>query len=345
MKTNISKSKVWQIIGVAVLCALCVLGSIFGVVFGMLNSNGNSPSPDDISGNPVIFDVVQESDILLASSATTVADDGTTTQTLTATILPATAAQSFDWSISFANAESDWATGKTVTDYVTLTNEGGSNTATLTCLQGFSEQIIVKVAAVADSTKFATATIDYANRVSSFSFKVYKDGVDNDGFVLFDDIGHIYTFECELIYDEIGTKKVGTPSFTYGFTPDAVKSVHMKISGLGEFGLLEKTYDGSESFNSKFPERSDAVGALIANEWFSFKGSVASYPNALLAFKNRFSNGRNGNGSMQRGVMRIDCSCDTDYFSFKKSAILPVAFDFDCLKVSSVSVSNSNITF
>lgn len=37
MKTN-TKNKAWQIIGVAVLCALCVLGSILGVVFGMNHS-------------------------------------------------------------------------------------------------------------------------------------------------------------------------------------------------------------------------------------------------------------------------------------------------------------------
>lgn len=33
-----TKNKVWQIIGVAVLCALCVLGAVLGVVFGMNHS-------------------------------------------------------------------------------------------------------------------------------------------------------------------------------------------------------------------------------------------------------------------------------------------------------------------
>ena len=79
------------------------------------------------------------------------------------------------WSVAWKDAESEWATGKTVTDYVTITpSEEGSLTATATCLKDFGEQIIITVASEVDESVNATCTVDYAKKIKSMDFLLDK---------------------------------------------------------------------------------------------------------------------------------------------------------------------------
>ena len=89
-------------------------------------------------------------------------------QQLTATIQPSSATyKAVQWTIAWKNASSSWATGKTVTDYVTVTPvEEGGLVANVQCLQPFGEQIAIKCISLDDSSKFATATVDYRKRVT-----------------------------------------------------------------------------------------------------------------------------------------------------------------------------------
>ena len=61
---------------------------------------------------------------------------------LTATITPEYAEdKTVDWSVAFDNPSSAWATGKTVTNYVTVTpTSDGALTATVSCLQDFGDR-------------------------------------------------------------------------------------------------------------------------------------------------------------------------------------------------------------
>ncbi len=96
----------------------------------------------------------------------------TTSYTVTATIEPAGALQKADWSLAWANGSSSWASGKTVTDYVTVsTSEDGGLTATVTLVKPFSEQIILTAAARGNSSKTATCTVDYQQRLVVNSLK------------------------------------------------------------------------------------------------------------------------------------------------------------------------------
>lgn len=92
---------------------------------------------------------------------------------VTATIEPAGALQKADWSLAWANGSSSWASGKTVTDYVTVsTSEDGGLTATVTLVKPFSEQIILTAAARGNSAKTATCTVDYRQRLIVNSLKL-----------------------------------------------------------------------------------------------------------------------------------------------------------------------------
>ena len=92
--------------------------------------------------------------------------------TLTATVLPENASDKrVDWTIRFKNASSEWASGKTVTDYVTVTPESdGANKATVQCLQDFGEQIEVVATSRDNASAYAVCTVDFAKRIEDVIF-------------------------------------------------------------------------------------------------------------------------------------------------------------------------------
>ena len=95
--------------------------------------------------------------------------------TITATVEPDNEAENtgVDWTAAWKNAESVWASGKSVSDYVTLTPGGEdyatSKSVTLENLQPFGEQIIIKATARDDPEITATCTADYAQKPVDFT--------------------------------------------------------------------------------------------------------------------------------------------------------------------------------
>lgn len=95
--------------------------------------------------------------------------------TITATVEPDNEAENtgVDWTAAWKNAGSVWASGKSVSDYVTLTpageNYAASKSVTLENLQPFGEQIIIKATARDDPGITATCTADYAQKPVNFS--------------------------------------------------------------------------------------------------------------------------------------------------------------------------------
>lgn len=94
-----------------------------------------------------------------------------TAYTLTATITPADAAnKKVDWTIAFKNASSTWASGKTVTDYATVTpSADGALTAVVENVAAFGEQIIVKATSRDNAEAYATCTVEYLQRTTGYT--------------------------------------------------------------------------------------------------------------------------------------------------------------------------------
>lgn len=90
--------------------------------------------------------------------------------TLRATITPENATnKAVDWSVSFVNASSSWASGKTVTDYVTVTpTEDGSLIAEVECKEAFGEQIKITVVSRDNPGAVAECTVDYKQKFSGY---------------------------------------------------------------------------------------------------------------------------------------------------------------------------------
>ena len=102
---------------------------------------------------------------------------------LTATITPDNATnKAVDWTVAFVNASSEWATGKTVTDYVTVTpTTDGALTANVECVKDFGEQVRVTVTSRDNMAVKANATVDYTQKLqsvkSTFGSTVLSNGM------------------------------------------------------------------------------------------------------------------------------------------------------------------------
>ena len=102
---------------------------------------------------------------------------------LTATITPDNATnKAVDWMVAFVNASSEWATGKTVTDYVTVTpTTDGALTANVECVKDFGEQVRVTVTSRDNTSVKANATVDYTQKLqsvkSTFGSTVLSNGM------------------------------------------------------------------------------------------------------------------------------------------------------------------------
>lgn len=83
--------------------------------------------------------------------------------TITASIIPASAFDKrVNWSVEWVDSTSDWAKGKTVTDYVTVTADTtDSRIATVNCSAPFGSQIKVVATSVANEQATANCLVDY----------------------------------------------------------------------------------------------------------------------------------------------------------------------------------------
>lgn len=156
---------------VFVLVAVLLVGTVASLVIGIQNGK-KTETPPATTESGMLITPDETNGAVKLSVAPLSANSGInqlseTSYTITATIQPASALQKANWSVAWKNGGSSWATGKTVTDYVTVTpTEEGALTATLNCVKAFSEQVILTVSAAANADKKATCTVDYQQRLN-----------------------------------------------------------------------------------------------------------------------------------------------------------------------------------
>ena len=147
-------------------------------------SNGSNVTNVDYEAGSFVMDDVTEGEGLslycaVIDDLTEVSLDGGSAPAnyimayqLTVTATPATAVvPSLNWTVAFQNPSSTWATGKTVTDYVTINpTSAGAATATAYCLAPFGETIIISAASI-NSVLSCSATCNF---IADFSDVTYE---------------------------------------------------------------------------------------------------------------------------------------------------------------------------
>lgn len=190
------ESKVKQVVGgIAVALALILAGGVCGGLLqhhynwgaekppvedttGGEEKPGDSTGGGEVSTEAGVSHGIRLAAMKLASSeyeAYGVSEQAETAYTLTATITPADAAnKKVDWTIAFKNASSTWASGKTVTEYATVTpSADGALTAVVENVAAFGEQIIVKATSRDNAEAYATCTVEYLQRTTGYSFGLH----------------------------------------------------------------------------------------------------------------------------------------------------------------------------
>lgn len=106
-----------------------------------------------------------------AYSANGISENADTAYVLTATITPDEATDKrVRYTAAWANAESDWAQDKAVSDYLTIKQTDYALTATVECKQAFGEQIVITCTSMDNSAAYATCLVDYRVRILGNSF-------------------------------------------------------------------------------------------------------------------------------------------------------------------------------
>lgn len=282
MKENISKNKIWQIIGVSVLCAVLVLGAVLGIVFGMRNFGTALNAPTDMSNEDFVVSATEENGIMLTSGVATTAADGTTTKELTATVTPAnTSALTYSWSVAFKNASSAWATGKDVSDYVTVTQDSSNKfKATVTFKKRFSEQIIVTIACIIKPSVKATATVDCYKEVTGFNFKAVNK-YDSSNVVTYDgkspgSDGYFTDSEYDINYSFTYGDGTVMPTVKFQFQAGSSWVNFVDSGSVFDVGYFEQDFDSWDSENL-------IRARVLVNDrsWLEFENDFYLTPDSL----------------------------------------------------------------
>ena len=272
------KSNAWK--GVAVFLAIAVAAAYI-VPSAILNQwnpakwgEQTSEQSDEIFGGGMVIGENSGDQAIRLTSNTLlpaqyaeygVDEQAVTAYTITAEVQPSTALQDIDYDYHFVNASSDWATGKTVSDYVTISQD--ENTLTVSCSQAFGEQIAVDISSRFNPDISTSCTLDYVKGIESVDVSVTGNEVwlGGDAAVMDFDI----TYGTGTIYGEFGIDESNG-----GWT----------LEGTTEFNNLLEAENNRymDSFlNDRYPGAVDySFDYSLAAEYMSFSARDEEDPSA-----------------------------------------------------------------
>ena len=371
-------NKVWTAV-LAVLLAIVIAGAAALVGFlsdGFKNwdkfkDEEQTEQTDETADGAVISDGVSNGIKLMAARAqfdnepnTGEASDTASTYVLTATVEPNYAAnKAVDWSVAFVNASSEWATGKTVTDYVTVTPESdGALKATVKCLKAFGEQIKVTVTSRDNADASASCLVDYKQKLAGGTLKIndtsysYEElfSAESVDFPLAPVDNRSYDFEFENSYtvsDYTIANEVAVYDDMFNFyiePTDHVAELVEYVSALPDVAAFIGDVYLFEGFSGHlFGIPADSIGMyLIDSLTVEPTGSTTAMIYAMTTLQNRVK-------------AYIRDHSDVSYFTLKGNpdaaayseefAEISVPIYFDCsemsLSVESVGISDGSIIF
>lgn len=258
----------------------------------------------------------------------------TLTQTLTATIIPVTAAnKEVDWSVAWA----DTANTRNVTDYLTVTpKSSGSTTATVACFKPFEGNIIITVT-TRDSGFWAQCVVDYVGKPTDIVLTTNLTPTSN-GYHLAP-TGN-YSFNVGL------TNPLGTVGEQFNDIEVDVSAVGSVILGYREYytaSATEKWFDASDvtvelkTLTDKFISVSYNNGVLTVNTL----GAIEDYYESM----ERIDGGRTRAYKNQFRSYVNDCYFTVTLTEKTSGLSKTIKIHFDKTAVASISLDHDRMSF
>ena len=249
---------------------------------------------------------------------------------LTATITPENATnKAVDWTIAFVNAESEWATGKTVTDYVTVTpTADGALTANVECLQAFGEQVRVTVTSRDNAAVKANATVDYTEKLSAVKATFGSTVLSNGMAKSFDldasgQPAEVWTFDYTTSAHTIADEYTTTVKISFADGVSAVESaVGVEFTWAGE-----TITSGMPSFDKTFFDK------VFVTE----SGAVSSNPTQYNKLVSALSAGVT--------LFEVEVSTTGEYGSKTDTYEVKVTSDGLNIRVEGIELGDTSIIF
>ena len=311
MKNNLTKSRVWQIIGVAVLCAVCVLTAVLGVVFGMNHSSEDLNVSKEMASD-IDNGVLHDTTVRLLSGVATTASDGSVSQPITAVISPADAPNTMvDWSVAWVDGDS--RASENISDYITVTPiSDGALTATVTCKKAFRGSIAFIKVVTREGGYVATCNVSFEGKPSSLQINGGNSGKANyQG-------SNTYTVALENVFSDVGDSFYNTIS---------VKSY-----------IWGGTYYGGDYTNGTWSN----LGTLNISDLQNMEEYISvSYSNKKLTVSNIqsligacASGGQSSHGEQQRGRVQKDVDMYVDVTLEGAGVTKTIRVDFENVTIS-----------
>lgn len=286
-----------------------------------------------------------------------------TAYTLTATIEPSNADnKEVDWSVAFVDPSSSWASGKTVTDYVTVTPTlDGALTANVECKQAFGEQIKVTVTSRENANASASCMVDYAQRVTGMAaghvFSMWNTTSDSEvelsefaGFLSEEDMKD--SFFCIPSFSDVYTK---ADDFTYTVTytqPEEYRDATGKFTGWHGGPTATMVYSGDIGEDGDVPVSSVQIGGIDTSKIGYGKYILMSFMIESVTGESDPSFASTYNNCLQilksnpdMPVMQVHFQAEGQYSSYSKTINLTVSAEALQVLVESASLSKSELVF
>lgn len=349
-----------QILMIACVGAIILLFVACTVLSVLLAINLKPDSLQEIQpqeGSPLVIENSVENGIMLTSGVATTASDGTVSQTITATAYDsdgATTQSAFYWEAIWNDSTAEWAVGKDVADYVGLTPSEDTQSCTLVCAKGFSEQIIVRVSCKAKPKVYATLTLDYVKRITSLSGEsTFVNGVKaktgncklNMCAVSCENhtSDHENIIKVAVNYSSIGTVTgdfVVRDMYSCSMSNENAQNITSAISGLSSVDLINNTIDlvdvGSHTytFDYRLNDFSGVAGEineqvcdfLLDNESFTMHYGL----HIDLVYNGQVVQSFVSTDASRTSMCHFECGFNTDYLTYK---------------VTNIALSDSSIFF
>lgn len=194
-------------------------------------------------------------------AANGVSEQAISAETITATVTPASAEKELTWTVKWRNAESAWAKGKTVTDYVELTPT--DNGAIVSCMNMFGEQVIITATAKNNPEAYGTCTVNCAKRLTGLEYlfnstkiMICDDEKDGNGDVAL--LLYEYTSTNPNWRDASDTGELQTYFFGVGTVEATVISTKVEVKVSDKFLSL---YNAAEYYSES--------GACAYADWYT----------------------------------------------------------------------------